>query len=189
MKKGLLAGLVLLASNSAWADWTVDNAHSKVSFVSVKKDTIGEAHHFKQLKGSLTDDGKLEVSIALASVETMIPIRNERMQKLLFNTKMFPTADISAKVKKADLALATGSSKLLNVTVDVGLNGVNQLMDAQVMLTKVTDSKLLVTSMKPLIVRPKDFGLDKGVMQLQLVAKLPSITQVVPVSFVLTLEQ
>jgi hypothetical protein len=187
MKKGLLAGLVLIASNSAWADWQVDNDFSKVSFASVKKQSIGEAHHFKQISGKLTEQGKLSVAIELASVDTMIPIRNERMQKLLFETKFFPQADIVASVDPAHFNLPVGTSKIVKIQADVGLHGVNKLVDVEVMITKVTAKKLLVNSLKPIIIRPVDFGLDKGVMKLQAVAKLPSITQAVPVNFVLTL--
>lgn len=186
MKKGLIAGMVLLASGSAWADWQLDNDYSRLNFVSVKKNKIGEAHHFTQLKGSLSDKGQLSIEIPLISVETLIPIRNERMQKMLFESKMFPTADITAKVDPKHFNLKNGESKIITLGGDVGLHGVNKLVDVQVMITRVSSNKLQVVSMKPIILNPADFGLDKGVMKLQAVAKLPSITQSVPVSFVLT---
>jgi hypothetical protein len=189
MKKGLIAGLVLMASGSAWADWQLDNDFSRVNFVSVKKDVIGEAHSFKQIKGTLSDEGKLSIEIALASVETLIPIRNERMQKLLFETNMFPQADLTAMVDPKHFMLANGESKIVTVDADVGLHGVNKLIKTEVMITRVSSKKLLVASLKPIILRPADFGLDKGVMKLQAVAMLPSITQSVPVSFVLTFNQ
>lgn len=186
MKKGIIAGLVLLASGSAWADWQLDNEYSKVNFVSVKKNKIGEAHHFTHLKGSLKDNGQLAIEIPLASVETLIPIRNERMQELLFETKLFPQADISATVDRKHWALANGESKVVTIAADVGLHGVNKLVDVQVMISKLSKSKLQVVSLKPIIINPADFGLNKGVLKLQAIANLPSITQSVPVSFVLT---
>lgn len=192
MKKALIAGLasvVLMASSSTWAAWQLDNDHSRVNFVSVKKNKIGEAHRFTQLKGSLSDSGKLSIEIPLASVETGIPIRNERMQKLLFESKMFPTANISAKIDPKHFKLKTGQSKIVTVDADVGLHGVNQLVNTEVMVSRLSKNKLLVTSLKPIVIRPADFGLEKGVEKLMAIAKLPGITQSVPVSFVLTFEQ
>ncbi len=189
MVKGLFAGLALVLSSSALAQWQIDNEHSRLSFVSVKKDVIGEVHKFKQLKGSLSDSGQLNIEIPLSSVETMIPIRNERMQKMLFNTKLFPSAHLTAKVPAEYFNLKDNASKVVTVQADLGLHGVNKLLDVEVMITKVSDNKLLVTSFKPVVISPADFGLDKGIMQLQAVAKLPSITQSVPVSFVLTFTQ
>lgn len=188
MNKGSLAGLVLLlSSGAAMADWQVDNAFSKVNFVSVKKDTIGETHYFKQVSGTLSDKGQLNIAIDLASVETIIPIRNERMRKFLFNTKTFPNADISADINMKQLKMAVGESKMIKTSADLGLHGVNKLISVEVMVTKVAKDKLLVTSMKPIIVNPADFGMAKGVDKLRELAMLPSITQSVPVSFVLTL--
>lgn len=189
MKKLFVAGLALLASSSAWADWTLNNDYSRLNFVSVKKNMIGETHHFTRLEGSLADNGQLKVSIPLASVETLIPIRNERMQKMLFETKLFPTADISAKVDPKHLKLKVGESKIISVEADVGLHGVNKMVQTEVMISRLANNKLLVASLKPIIVRPADFGLDKGVDKLMAVAKLPGITHSVPVSFVLSFDK
>ncbi len=189
MKKGLIAGLILMVSNPVWADWQLDNDYSRVNFTSVKKNKIGEAHHFTQVKGSLTDSGKLAIEIPLASVETGIPIRNERMQKMLFETKMFPQADITAKVDTKLLKLYNGESKIVTIQADVGLHGVNQLVSVQVMVTRVSAKKLLVASLKPIIINPADYGLKNGVLKLMAAAKLPGITQSVPVSFVLTFNE
>jgi polyisoprenoid-binding protein YceI len=189
MKKALVASLILAVSGSAWADWQLDNDYSRVNFVSVKKNMIGEAHRFTQLKGTLTDQGKLSVIIPLASVETLIPIRNERMQKMLFETGMFPQATISAKVDPQHFRLKNGESKVVTVDADVGLHGVNKIVNTEVMISRLADNKLLVSSLKPIIIRPADFALDKGVDKLMAVAKLPGITQSVPVSFVLTFGQ
>lgn len=189
MKKGLIAGLALLLSGHAVADWQLNNDMSRLNFVSVKSNMIGEVHHFKQLKGSLSDEGQLSIEIPLASVETLIPIRNERMQKMLFDTKMFPTAELSAKIKPELLKLKNGQSKIITVGADLGLHGVNKLLDVEVMVTRVGKGKLLVASLKPIIIRPADFGLEKGVLALQQIAGLPGITQAVPVSFVLTFKR
>ena len=190
MKKTLLGGLICLASSvvssAAWANWSIDNEFSRVSFVSVKNEVVGEAHHFTQIGGGLAKNGNFKIEIPLSSVETMIPIRNERMQKMLFETNKFATAMLSGKVNPKDLKLAVGTSKFVKVEADLGLHGVNALINVEAMVTRVAKDKLQVVSIKPIIVNPATFGLDKGVEKLQAVAGLKNITQSVPVSFVLT---
>lgn len=186
MNKGLIAGLALLISTPALADWQLDNDFSRLNFVSVKKNTIGEAHKFNQLRGSLSDKGQLAIEIPLTSVETLIPIRNERMQKMLFETKVFPTAQLTATVATEHFNLKEDESKIVTIGADLGLHGVNKLIQVEVMITRVSKNKLQVASLKPIILYPADFGLDQGVMKLQAIAQLPGITHSVPVSFVLT---
>lgn len=186
MNKGLIASLALLLSTPVMADWDLNNDHSRLNFVSVKKNTIGEVHKFKQLRGTLTDKGQLKVEIPLASVETLIPIRNERMQKMLFETKVFPTAELTANVAVKDFDLKEDESKIVTMDADLALHGVNKLINVEVLVTKVSKDKLQVVSLKPIIIYPADFGLSQGVMKLQKVAGLPGITHSVPVSFVLT---
>lgn len=186
MKKALISILMLAVSGTAWANWTIDNEFSQVSFVSVKNEVVGEAHHFTKIEGKLTNDGRFEAEIPLSSVQTMIPIRNERMQKMLFETNKFATAMLSGKVKPAVLKLKPGQSKKMTVDIDLGLHGVNALVAVEAMITQVTKDKLQVVSLKPIMISPATFGLDKGIKKLQAVAKLANITQSVPVSFVLT---
>jgi polyisoprenoid-binding protein YceI len=188
-KKVLIVGLALAVSGSAWAGWKVDNDYSRVNFVSVKKNKVGEAHHFTKVMGTLSDKGELSVEIPLASVETSIPIRNERMQKLLFETDMFPKAHISAQINPKYLNLKTGESTIITVDADVGLHGVNKIVKVEVLVSKLGSRKILVSSLKPIVIKPADYGLAKGVDKLMAVANLPGITQAVPVSFILTFEK
>lgn len=57
------------------------------------------------------------------------------------------------------------------------------------MLTKISDNKLMVSSFQPIIINANEFGLVAGVEKLRDIAGLSSISQAVPVSFVLTLMQ
>lgn len=191
MKKTLHSLLLLgLCSTPAFADWTIDNQHSQVSFVSVKKDVIGEAHSFKQVAGTLSDAGNFMLNIPLETVETNIPIRNERMRAHLFNTEKFPELMLTAKIDMTKItSLNAGDSVMLDISADVGLHGVDQLITVSAMVTRTAANKLLVNSLKPVVISPKTFGMEAGILKLQALAKLPSITMSVPVSFVLTLEK
>ena len=81
-----LAVAALLLSPATWADWTLDNAGSRLSFVSIKATNVAEVHTFDALSGSVGGDGHARVVIQLASVNTLIPIRDERMREMLFQT-------------------------------------------------------------------------------------------------------
>ena len=90
--------LLLLAAGPAAADWTLDNSGSTLSFVTIKATNVAEVHTFGQLTGSVGTDGHARVVIQLASVDTLIPIRDERMREILFKTDLFPTATADARI-------------------------------------------------------------------------------------------
>lgn len=158
----------------------LDNSLSSLSFVSVKKGKVAEAHTIDKLSGSLSAEGNLLVTLDLMSVNTKIDIRNERMRKHLFETGMHPTATVSAKVGKlaSDVTRVTGE-------IELNLHGVKKNVAFEAIAVKAGD-KLVVSSAKPIIIKAADYDLEGGISMLQKMAKLPSIATVVPVSFVLT---
>ncbi|TVL31476.1 YceI family protein [Shewanella xiamenensis] len=185
-----IAALSTLISFSSVAQWQVIEQDSRVSFVSVKKGDIAEVHHFKQLKGILNDTGQFELTIPLISVATGIDVRDERMQHLLFEVSLYPELNLSAQVDSQMLkALAVDQSKVVDIEGKIALHGKQQTKTFSVILTKVSDNKLMVSSFQPIIINANEFGLVAGVDKLRDIAGLSSISQAVPVSFVLTLTQ
>jgi len=190
MLKHSLSGLALcLFSTTTFANWNLDNKLSRVSFVSVKKNTIGESHYFKKLNASINDVGLFNLEINLASVETLIPIRNERMQKFLFNTELFPKLNLTSDLSNQLKSLKKGQSTILKTQADLALNGINKLITLEVLATQQENGDIVVASFMPVIIKPSDYNLTTGLDKLQKLAKLPSITHSVPVSFVLTLKK
>lgn len=185
MLKSLFSIALLATSFSSLAAWQLQNDSSKLSFVSVKKDTIGEVHHFKTLSGTIADDGKLSLEIDLTSVETNIPIRNERMQSMLFNTKAFPTLTLSADVSKELSAMKNAPTHVFSVPATLSLNGIEKTLSIEVFVARTSQDDLLVSAMTPVVINASDFNLDTGVAALQKVAGLPNIARAVPVTFVL----
>lgn len=173
---------MMLSCGSALADYQLDNSTSSISFVSIKKGIVAEVNHFKTLSGSIADDGAVNVGINLASVETNIPIRNERMQEHLFETARFPVAQVSTSV---DSLPAAGESRVVTLDVVVDLHGVKQTLPVTALAVN-SGNGITVSSMLPVVIGAGDFGLDAGVEKLREIAKLPGITHAVPVSFVLS---
>lgn len=172
------------------ADWSVDNDQSRLSFVSTKAGTVAEVHHFTELMGSLADNGSFRLDIALASVETLIPIRNDRMREMLFQVSRFPQASLSASLDMAQLRqLKAGEQIKLVAEASLALHGKSTPLTIETMVARLDADTLLVSSLQPLVLNTDNLGLSDGVAQLREVAGLPSISPAVPVSFRLTLRQ
>jgi len=179
----LLISLCLFAF-SAKAEYQLDNEASSLNFISIKKDKIAEVHFFKQMSGSIDAEGVAKISIDLTSVETNIAIRNERMNTLLFETVNFSAASVSAELDVAVLqSMEMGSSIVLPVELRLDLHGSSKVISAQLRVTGLEGGALLVSTQTPILLNAFDFGLNAGVEKLMEVAKLPSISTAVPVTF------
>jgi len=186
--KPLFAVFLFSFSPFLAAQWSVDNGTSTLSFVTVKVEHVAEVHTFDRLSGSISPSGAVNIEIELASVNTLVPIRNERMQSMLFETNLFPTAAITGAVDIAAFAaMNAGSSEKVALTFDLSLRAQSQTYTTDVMVTRLS-SGLMVSTIKPIIVTAESFDLLNGVQALREVAGLPSISRAVPVTFQLMLE-
>jgi len=177
-----LAGLIL--ASQAFADWRLNPETSSVHFLSTKKSHVTEIHHFKSLTGHISDAGEATLNIDLASAETGIPIRNERLQTLLFNLSDYPSAEISLTLDKTQLKqLKKGHSQQLTLEATLTLNGVSKNISAQVIATGLAKQHIQVTSIAPILINAKTFNLAPGVEALREIAKLDAISLSVPVTF------
>jgi polyisoprenoid-binding protein YceI len=185
-----LTGLMLLwLAGTVNAAWTLNNDASRLSFISIKKDTVAEVHKFSHLSGSVDDQGNAEVTIQLASVDTAVPIRDERMRDILFQTNLFPTASVTAKVDPAEFTgLVAGQFRNTETQITVSLHGQTKQYKAAVSVIKLRGGSLMVSSIYPIIVNAGDFELTKGVEELRKLAGLPAISTAVPVSLVLVFD-
>lgn len=181
---------LLLASCFAmptFADWRLDNEGSRLSFISTKKSDIAEVHHFKQLSGKVTSAGDISFTINLASVDTLIPIRNQRMQEFLFETGTFPEATFNGNFDADILAkMKVGQQRFVKAEGKFSLHGKTQSMTADLMVVKLAGHNIMVASYKPLVLNASQYELVQGVNKLREIANLPAISNAVPVSFVLT---
>lgn len=183
----LLIAVAIPFAATAQAGWSLDGANSNVSYLStkVKKGataSVTERNQFKQLSGVIDDTGKASVTIDLASVETNIPIRNERMQKFVLNVAAYPNATITATPPPA--ALRAGSHAM-QLDVNVSMNGKSKSLQVPVLVATGQNS-LSVASTEPVLLQAADFGMDDGLVKLTELAKLLYIPTTVPVSFQLT---
>lgn len=178
-----LASSLLAAASVSHADWSLNNEQSTLSFVSVKNTSVAELHTFKTVTGTLTDDGEANLSIDLASVDTLIAIRDERLLKVLSNAGAFPKAELTATVDAAAAkALKTGETLTQEISLTLTLHGHSHTVPANVKVTALTDGKLAVSTLQPVIINAGDFQLIDGVNELKTLAGLSSISTAVPVT-------
>jgi hypothetical protein len=188
--KQLLIVTTLLVAGPCFAAWTLDNDSSQVSFVSVKAGDAGEVHRFTEISGGLSTDGNASVTIQLASVDTLIPLRDERLREMLFQTDIFPTASLSADIDMDALnALEPGESMDVATSLSLDLHGHQILLATEMIVARLGDHRLMVSSRKPVIVNAASVDLVSGIEALREIAGLPTISKAVPVSFVLTFDE
>lgn len=186
----LLIIISLIVAGPCFAAWTLDNDSSQVSFVSVKAADAGEVHRFTEISGELSSGGNASVTIQLASVDTLIPLRDERMRELLFQTNLFPTASLSTNIDMDTLnAIEPGDSMDMAANLTLELHGQQLSLAAEMIVARLGDQRLMVSSRKPVIVNAASVDLVDGIEALREIANLPSISKAVPVSFVLTFDE
>lgn len=187
MNRMLSVALLTLAAVPAQANWSLDGDDSAVSFVSTKAINVAEVHRFGTLSGGVDDRGQVNISIALASVDTGIELRDERMRGMLFDTEKYSAASVSATVDAdAIAAMSPGESIDMVIEGNLDLHGESRPLTMDVVVTRSGDNRLLVVSKKPIVVNAPEFNLGNGVEALREIAGLPSISLAVPVSFVLS---
>jgi len=166
--------------------YTLDASQSSLFFLSTKNTHNVETHHFDSLSGGITESGAATLVINLNSVETNVDLRNERVRSLLFETGLFSQATVALPVNIDQLnSMAEGTTELQTISGEVDLHGVNAVVSAEVAITRLTDSKVLVESVSPIIVEASTFNLTSGIDALRDVANLSVISYTVPVNFTL----
>ena len=112
---------------------------------------------------------------------------DERMQQMLFDTDLFPSAGITATFDAEMLAgLTAGDSRMLDISAQLRIKDSSIPVSVPVLAARLNAETLVVTSARPVLVSADSVGLTEGVEKLREVAGLPSISRAVPASFVLT---
>ena len=180
-----LAGLAG-AAVPAHADWYLDNESSRLSFVTTKNTEIAEVQRFLVLHGKVDGKGAAQLEVELESVNSGIPLRDERMRNSLFQIKTFPEALINTQINLQPInELAPGAQLELRLPLSVTLHGKTQTYSAELLATRLDDRRFQVVTLEPVVLHAEDFDLAPGVAALRKAAGLKSISLSVPVGAVL----
>ncbi|MFK7731919.1 MAG: YceI family protein [Pseudomonadales bacterium] len=174
----------LIGASGSAGSHVLNNEQSYLQFISVKNSLIAETHRFHSLSGFVSEGERAQVQVNLASVETGIPIRNERMREHLFKIAQFATANISVELSDHQTkALRVGQQMIRDIGFTVDLHGKTQTLSSKVSITRHVEGGLVIQSISPAIVNTAGFDMTAGVDKLRELAGLAAISQAVPVSF------
>jgi len=173
----------LLLSNPAFAGgWKSVDAESSIAFGSIKKDTVGEVHHFTKVNGTVSKEGKLSINIDLASVQTNIDIRNERMTNHVFQEGK-ATATLSGEIDMSEVDnLKVGETRIMEIEAVLSFVGIENDIEANMLVARLSENRVLVSTADFIMLSTEDLEIDAGINKLMELAKLPGITRVTPVS-------
>ena len=178
--------LALVLSNLSIADWNLQQP-SSIHFLTNKNTHFIETHSFKTFNGSINKSGHAKLNIELLSVDTRIGIRDERMQKYLFETSRFAQATFSAEIPTNVLdKVSTGIQTRYELKGTISLHGEQAQAECQVMINPNKDGTITVNTVTPMMIDAESFGLVAGINKLKEIAGLKSIARAVPVTFSLT---
>lgn len=183
MKKTLVAAAValVLAGPVSAQSWELDGEASRLAYGSVKSDYIGEVNHFTGLSGTVSEDGSAVVEIDLGTVETNVDIRNERMIEHVFQNT--PNATISTDIDMGMVtAMGVGESAVIEADAVLALLGQELSLFTELFVTRISDSRVMVTTNDMLFLGADEAGVDGAVDTLMELAGLDSITRAVPVT-------
>lgn len=187
---GALCALLVLASPLAQAEWQLDGDTSRISFVSVKRGKMAEVQRFDQLSGQIDDKGAVRIIVPLASIDSGLALRDERMRNSFFEVERFPEATITSQL---DLSLyddlQVGQSRSETIDFNLDLHGQQRRLKSEVLVSRPSEGRIEVATMEPLVLKLVDFDLEEKLEPLKEVANIPSITPEVPVFAVLGFRQ
>ena len=180
-----VATLTILTAN---ADWRIDPAASDLYFMSIKATHVGEVHSFETLSGTVDDKGRASLTVDLASVATLIPIRDQRMRDMLFEVDRYPTATVTAQIETGPLVgMPPGSELEIELEGDLLFKGQTNPLITKVKVAKLNDQKVTVRTIAPVVLSAGQLQVTEGLEKLREIAGLPNISFTIPVTFNLTL--
>lgn len=181
----LAMSLFVTQTNAALHDdryWKLSEEKSKISYASIKKNSVGENNHFKKMSGHIDKTGNVTIDIDVTSVETFIDIRNQRTIKYIFDATA-PKAILKAKIDLQEVEkLTQGQTATVDTSGTLTLSNKSTEIETSIFIARLSDNRVLVTSNEMIMVKTADLGVDEGVNKLMELAKLSSITRVVPIS-------
>ncbi|WP_024619812.1 YceI family protein [Pseudomonas kilonensis] len=178
--------LLACAALPAQADWYLDSESSRLSFISSKNGNVSEVQRFLVLHGQVQPEGLARLEVELESINSGIPLRDERMRAELFEIQQFAEATVTAKIDLAPIQdLANGAQLELRLPLTVNLHGKQHEYPVELLATRLDERRFQVVTLEPVVLNAADFDLAPGLEKLRNLAGLSAISLSVPVNAVL----
>lgn len=185
----LLLALSLLGSQ-VLADWQLDPARSRVSFVSTKRGDVADVQRFRDISGTVDAAGQVRLILPFSGLDTGLALRDERTRQELFEIERFPQAEAVSQVDLAAWeALDVGASRVEILEFSLDLHGKQLRLKAEMLVSRLGEQSMQAVTLEPVILKAGDFELLAGLDKLKKIASVPSISPEVPVFAVLNFQQ
>lgn len=182
-----LVSVTMLFVSQAFAEWTLDAANSNISYGTIKNSMIGESNTFKTISGTIDDNGHINIEIALASVDTQLELRDQRMRDIVFKVAENVSAKLTGDMNlQAHQDQEIGTSRVIEATIGLELVGEKLEHDVMLVVTRLAENKVMVTPHGVMFIDADEYELLDAIEELRNLAGLESIASVVPMSFYLT---
>lgn len=181
LTSGLLFNLTVHA-------WTLDTEQSSVNFVTIKKTNLAETHQFTDFSGEIKK-GKASVTIKADSIDSRVPIRNERMREFLFETGAYPLIQVNSDVTEVLSGLTLGDSKTVSTSATLSMHGVTKEITLELRVNSLSESTMSVSSTEPVLVHAAHYEMVEGIQKLSSLVNGLHIAETVPVYFSLVFQK
>ena len=180
-----VAAMLLFATTltSRAQSWEVSTFESVLSYGSIKKGVLGEVNRFIGLEGKVLDSGEFIVRIPLATIQTGVDIRNARMVEHVFKdetqvAELLGRLDVQTLTQLPVGGIAetevVGTLKFLGKSIDVL---------PRLRVIRLSEDRVSVSTADMIFIRTAELGIDPALDVLARIAKLDSISRIVPVTF------
>ena len=182
-----IIGLSLTDAQSE--EWRLKPEQSSLNYLSSKLipgslTTIFEKNKFEKFSGRISNNNEAHLIIDMASVNTGIEIRNQRIMEHVFLTKQYPQAELSLKLPNLENMAPVSDHKINAI---LSMRGKQQNISTIVRISQLTDlsgkKQLLVQNITPVLIKSEDYQMQEGFEKLREIAKLFKIPTTIPVNF------
>ncbi len=186
--------LVQIASMPVYADWKLNTDKSSVQFISSK--LVQKTHHavfeqnrFEKFTGEINKKHAV-LSIQTNSVNTRVPVRDERIHMYVFQSARYPEAKAVINVTTEMIeGMKTGELHKLKVDGTLTLVGKTHPISAQLSVVRTTANTLLVQTHEAILLDAKQYQLEESFLKLRDIVHLFSIPTTIPIHFYLVFEK
>ncbi|MDD1779797.1 YceI family protein [Enterovibrio sp. ZSDZ35] len=191
--KGSSSAIILALSLSpslafASDDYTIVSDASSISFATIKKTYVVEPATLSGVEGQVDANGSFRITAPISSVSTGIPIRNQRLNELFFDSKKFPTLTVEGQVDMAGLD-KNGTMLQQSIPAKVTLFGNTKDITLDMNIIK-TDDSIFAFTYKPVIISGATFGIpEQNLKDVSATVGNIDISSTVPVSVSLVFKE
>ena len=184
----IICSLVFVCLPVSAADWQLNRDRSAISYLSSKQATVEtplmfESNLFREFSGTINGT-QVELVVELDSLDTKVPIRNERVAEHVFLSKQYPQATVSATVD--DIEQLSYARQQISATLT--MRGQSRDLQAEVIIERSDPQTLRIQTTTPVLVDANAYGMLDGFATLKQLVGLMQIPTTIPVSLNLVFE-